>query len=189
VRFVREASERLSRLSAPLKSSSPAGDEDERGEGEGKRVPLPPRLEIPTAVMVAGVNMPDHDVLFRQLRSKIVASVTPHVVQLQSETCSTGMKAVWKEILLQLTRTSETELSDMETDEEGGGASRPKLSLPSLSLLQSWYQSTHQGESPGPPVVIIVEDFEGFSTHILQDLIMSIRYNIILQTYYWCPII
>ena len=72
--------------------------------------------------------MPDHDVLFRQLRSKIVASVTPHVVQLQSETCSTGeasnscklqqilnfagMKAVWKEILLQLTRTSETEVRE-----------------------------------------------------------------------------
>ena len=34
--------------------------------------------------------MPDHDVLFRQLRSKIVASVTPHVAKLQSETCSTG---------------------------------------------------------------------------------------------------
>lgn len=57
MRFVLEASERLSRLSAPLKSSSPAGDEDERGEGEGKRVPLPPRLEIPTAVMVAGIYM------------------------------------------------------------------------------------------------------------------------------------
>lgn len=34
--------------------------------------------------------MPDHDVLFRQLKCKIVATVTPHVVQLQSDSCSTG---------------------------------------------------------------------------------------------------
>ena len=34
--------------------------------------------------------MPDHEMLFRELRSRIAASVTPHVVQLHSETCSAG---------------------------------------------------------------------------------------------------
>ena len=87
----------------------------------------------------------------------------------------------------------------MEEDaEEEGGAARQKFSLPSLPLLQSWFQDTQQvrpcllmayllslslscwlkASSAGvpPPVVIIVEDFEGFSPHILQDLIMSIRF-------------
>lgn len=92
--------------------------------------------------------------------------------------------------------SSLSQLSDEESGGEEGGGGRgsvkPILSLPSLSLLQSWYTNTHQqvGDtvlpshptSPVilqsqecPPVVIIVEDFEGFPTHILQDLIMSIR--------------
>ena len=50
----------------------------------------PPRLEIPTAVLVAGVNMPDHDVLFEQLRVMIRDVVSPHVVLLKSTSCSTG---------------------------------------------------------------------------------------------------
>ena len=56
VKFVGEASEQLRGLSA---SSSAAGDDkEEEGEGsEGASVPLPPRLEIPTAVMVAGIDL------------------------------------------------------------------------------------------------------------------------------------
>ncbi len=50
----------------------------------------PPRLEIPTAVLVAGVNMPDHDVQFEQLRVMIRNVVSPHVVLLKSTSCSTG---------------------------------------------------------------------------------------------------
>ena len=47
-------------------------------------------ISPPCSVCVSGVNMLDHDELFRQLRSRIVSTVSPHVVQLQSETCSTG---------------------------------------------------------------------------------------------------
>ena len=35
--------------------------------------------------------MPDHNVLFRQLRLKLTAAVTPHVAQLQSAACSAGV--------------------------------------------------------------------------------------------------
>lgn len=50
----------------------------------------PPRLEIPTAALVAGVNMPDHDVLFEQLRVMVRNSISPHVVLLRSSGCATG---------------------------------------------------------------------------------------------------
>ena len=35
--------------------------------------------------------MPDHDTLFKQLKDKICANVTPYVVQLQSNACNAGL--------------------------------------------------------------------------------------------------
>ena len=70
----------------------------------------------------------------------------------------------------------------MEDAEEGAASQQQRVSLPSLSLLLSWYQETHP--SPGdhrPPVVIIIEDYEGFPPHTLQDLFMCIRYIIKLH--------
>ena len=55
----------------------------------------PPRLEIPTAVLIAGVNMPDHDVLFEQLRVMIRNGISPHVVLLKSSDCATGKLSVY----------------------------------------------------------------------------------------------
>lgn len=55
--------------------------------------PLPPRLEVPTVALVAGVNMPDHDVLFEQLRTSIrMDGISPHVVLLKSKDCNSGMR-------------------------------------------------------------------------------------------------
>ena len=52
---------------------------------------LPPRLEVPTVALVAGVNMPDHDVLFEQLRTIIrMDGISPHVVLLKSKDCNSG---------------------------------------------------------------------------------------------------
>ena len=106
---------------------------------------------------------------------------------------------------------------ELEEGEEGEGeVSRPNLSLPSLSLLQRWYLDTHQVSSiphpspisllthhhltislltpislplqtSGPPLVVIVEDYEGFPPLILHDIIMSIRFAITNHyIYYSC---
>ena len=41
--------------------------------------------------LVAGVNMPDHDVLFEQLRTIIrMDGISPHVVLLKSKDCNSG---------------------------------------------------------------------------------------------------
>ena len=54
---------------------------------------LPPRLEVPTVALVAGVNMPDHDVLFEQLRTIIrMDGISPHVVLLKSKDCNSGIQ-------------------------------------------------------------------------------------------------
>ncbi len=55
---------------------------------KSKNQPL--MLGIPTAVLLAGVNMPDHDVLFERLKKTIHKSPTPYVVQLNASDCSSG---------------------------------------------------------------------------------------------------
>lgn len=80
---------------------------------------LPPRLEVSSAVLIAGVNMPDHAVLYQHLEEKIREETSPFVVLLRAKNCNSGnmglrgggrivklcavgMKATMKRILLQL---------------------------------------------------------------------------------------
>ena len=157
VRFVKDAAHQLEQLSR-------AADTHQ----ESNTLLPHPRLEIPTAIVVVGVNMPDHNELVRKLRLKLTVAVTPHVAQLQAAG-STGMKTIWKELLLQLFSSSDRGLSLEDGDEEAQQRVPP---LPSLFLLHSWYQEANS-TNRSPPVVIIIE-VEGFPPDILQDLFMSI---------------
>ena len=68
---------------------------------------FPSTFEIPAAALIAGimhsapcnhtytvgtgVNMPDHTLLFSELREELHSSVSPHVVLLKSKDCSSGI--------------------------------------------------------------------------------------------------
>ena len=89
---------------------------------------LPPRLEVFAAVLITGVNMPDHAVLFERLERQIHAQCSPYVVLLRARDCNSGregrggwvtrevpryrvytvlgMKATMKRILLQLMKVN-----------------------------------------------------------------------------------
>lgn len=43
--------------------------------------------EIPTAALILGVNVTDHDVIFRSLTETLHNNVTPYVVSLQAKDC------------------------------------------------------------------------------------------------------
>lgn len=73
---------------------------DKKPGKEGKS--LPPRLEVSTAVLLTGVNMPDHDELFACLEEKFHQDCSPYVVLLKAKDCNAGMKPTMKRILLQL---------------------------------------------------------------------------------------
>lgn len=45
--------------------------------------------EIPTAALLTGINMPDHDAQFSALEKLIKQNVSPHVVNLSSQDCQT----------------------------------------------------------------------------------------------------
>ena len=83
--FISKSSQQLERLT-PLSSSHSTTSQQQQQDPK-----LPPRLEVPTVALVAGVNMPDHDVLFNQLRTCIrMEGISPHVVLLKSKDCNSG---------------------------------------------------------------------------------------------------
>ena len=97
LKFISRASKQLDKLnqlttavSKPL-PPPPSGAWQSTGDTGADTKLLPPRLEVPTVALVAGVNMPDHDVLFEQLRTSIrMDGISPHVVLLKSKDCNSG---------------------------------------------------------------------------------------------------
>ncbi|XP_032238004.2 origin recognition complex subunit 3 isoform X2 [Nematostella vectensis] len=121
--------------------------------------------EIPTAVLITGVNMPDHDIIFSQLVTDL-SLVTPYTAVMKSKDC-TAMKSTMKNMMVQF---MDCEIDD---DEEIRSPRQAHSKLSSMPQLCRWYTRRCQSEGPNvsPAMVIIFEDFEGFPAHIVQDFI------------------
>ncbi|XP_047467572.1 origin recognition complex subunit 3 isoform X2 [Mugil cephalus] len=142
--------------------------------------------EIPTAALVLGVNVPDHDMTFQSLSDLLRQSVTPHVTSVQAKECG-ALKHLMKKVL---ERLMDTVVDDDDDDE--GESERPQLQKSvhcSLSTLCDWYAAKTTKSSSGtpgkkrsspakdeqlqqPPVVIIFKDLEAFNPRVLQDFIL-----------------
>lgn len=133
--------------------------------------------EIPTAVFITGVNMPDHDVIFSGL-VKELSSVTVYVARLCSKNCP-NIKTILKEATNQI---MENAAADVDEDSDEDSESKPvkftshRMSNMTMSLFSKWYemQEASQGRTKDVekhPVVIIFEDFESFQPKALQDFI------------------
>ncbi|MBN3301733.1 ORC3 protein, partial [Amia calva] len=147
--------------------------------------------EIPTAALVLGVNVPDHDMTFQSLSDLLQQSVTPFVVSLQSKECSALMHLVQK-VLVQLMGCG-VSVDDEEDEEESQpgprGADQPPMRWRcSLATLCDWYQTVQKKAAssspskkrssssadfrPNPPIVVIFKDLESFNPKVLQDFII-----------------
>jgi len=118
------------------------------------------RDTIPTAVLLTGVNMPDHNKVFDQLISKL-GSVSSHVSVIGSGTCSN---------LKSLVQTIVMELCEDENEEK----SFIKKADASFSSLENWYQEKYKQDSC-PPLVVILQDFEASAGPALTDLILLMK--------------
>ncbi|XP_077435131.1 origin recognition complex subunit 3 isoform X2 [Vanacampus margaritifer] len=148
--------------------------------------------EIPTAALMLGVNVPDHDMTFQSLSELLQQSVTPHVVSVQAKECS-ALKHLMKKVLERLMDTvvAAEDDDDDEEEEDEEAATLQQSSTPvhrsvhcSLSVLCEWYNTqTKKSSSPGkkrsspskdqhPPIVIIFKDLEAFNKKVLQDFIL-----------------
>ncbi|KAM9842621.1 origin recognition complex subunit 3 isoform 1-T1 [Aulostomus maculatus] len=144
--------------------------------------------EIPTAALMLGVNVPDHDMTFQSLSDLLQQSVTPHVASVQAKECG-ALKHLMKRVLERLMGAAVT-VEDEDDVEEAEQNSTPlhKSVHCSLSTLCDWYitktkksntstpgkkrGSPIKDEQQQPPVVIIFKDLEAFNPRVLQDFIL-----------------
>lgn len=122
--------------------------------------------EILTAVLITGVNTPDHDVMFSSLNSTLKTKVTPLIAHLKSKDCS-RVSTLISNIVHQLTdiSTSADEEYDTEINEEDyheNGDKRDaefspiKLKLTvkrrraiTLTTLVNWYNKNYGSKTSG----------------------------------------
>ncbi|KAM4772025.1 origin recognition complex subunit 3 [Rhinophrynus dorsalis] len=143
--------------------------------------------EIPTAALVLGVNVTDHEHTFNRLSDVLHDHITPFVVILQAKECP-GIKQLLQKLLMQLMGSS----ANVEFDEEDEQVtiSQRKMNC-SLASLSGWYKrATKKPASPKkkrsstssdhwqfPPVVVIFKDLESFPAAVLQEfIVISSRY-------------
>ncbi|KAG7224190.1 hypothetical protein INR49_019925, partial [Caranx melampygus] len=147
--------------------------------------------EIPTAALVLGVNVPDHDMTFQSLSELLQQSVTPYVASVQAKECGV-LKHLMKKVLERLMDT-DVAVDDDEEEEQATEETSAQLHKSvhcSLSTLCDWYnmktKKSSSGGTPGkkrsspakeqqqqqPPVVIIFKDLEAFNPRVLQDFIL-----------------
>ncbi|XP_023567701.1 origin recognition complex subunit 3 [Octodon degus] len=136
--------------------------------------------EIPTAALVLGVNVTDHDLIFRSLTEALQNIITPYVVSLQAKDCP-DMKHFLQKLLSQLMDCS----VDTKPKEGESVQVTQKKTHCSMDSLSSWYMTVTQKTDPkmpskmrntssqwqSPPVVLILKDMESFTTKVLQDFI------------------
>uniref|UniRef100_A0AAQ6A9D5 Origin recognition complex subunit 3 n=1 Tax=Amphiprion ocellaris TaxID=80972 RepID=A0AAQ6A9D5_AMPOC len=139
--------------------------------------------EIPTAALVLGVNVPDHDITFQSLSELLHQSVTPHVASVEAKECGGTQLKV-------LERLMDTVVDDDEEEETEHTSTQLHKSVNcSLSALCDWYITKTKKSSSGtpgkkrsspaeherqqqPPVVIIFKDLEAFNPRVLRDFIL-----------------
>ncbi|XP_055981059.1 origin recognition complex subunit 3 isoform X2 [Sorex fumeus] len=143
--------------------------------------------EIPTAAIVLGVNVTDHDLTFRSLTEALQHNVTPYVVSLQAKDCP-DVKHILQKMVSQLMNWC----ADKESREGGSIQVTQKKSHCSMDFLTSWYMNVTQkselkvprkkrtlsSQWQSPPVVLILKDMESFTTKVLQDFIIIVSQHL-----------
>ncbi|XP_074846999.1 origin recognition complex subunit 3 isoform X2 [Carettochelys insculpta] len=137
--------------------------------------------EIPTAALVLGVNVTDHDLTFKSLSEVLQDNVTPYVASLQAKECP-GIKHLLQKLMGQLMNCC----VDVDSSEEECVSISQKKIRCSMTSLSKWYEGVTKktdSETPSkkrtssrhwqsPPVVVIFKDMESFTTKVLQDFIV-----------------
>ncbi|ETE62085.1 Origin recognition complex subunit 3, partial [Ophiophagus hannah] len=139
--------------------------------------------EIPTAAVVLGVNVTDHELTIKSLSEVLRDDVTPFVVSLKAKECP-GIKQLLQKLIIQLMGC---DVDVDSSEEEECPKNLPRRVRCSVASLTDWYKNVIKKtdtESPckkrtfssrhwePPPVVIIFKDMESFTTKVLQDFII-----------------
>ncbi|XP_015431243.1 PREDICTED: origin recognition complex subunit 3 [Dufourea novaeangliae] len=110
--------------------------------------------EISTAIVLTGVNVPDHAIMFNRIISKL-EPITAHTAVIWSRD-SNSLKNILEETIYQLI--------NHDTNED----TQAKKSQCTMRALKDWYEEHCE---PNIPLVIIITDFESSSPAVLHDFI------------------
>eukprot|EP00124_Ichthyophonus_hoferi_P002331 Ihof_evm5s154 gene=Ihof_evmTU5s154 len=146
-------------------------------------------VEVPTALVAIGANIPDHEMFFGHLADELLTLVTPHIARLRSNGCNnlqTSIKQAFEQIMF-----AQVKDEDDQQRQEGKGLGKAKpntkanihLTAPDFSILQHWYNEQYPATIGGngtteileanirKPVIIMFEDFESFQPRLVEDFI------------------
>ncbi|KAF9390798.1 Origin recognition complex subunit 3 [Mortierella sp. AD011] len=155
---------------------------------------LMPFQELPTGLIFAGINVPDHDLLFQQVARTISSPTAPTMEPTSSITSQSGTDTMSSQsgngnnhvIILQSKdcvnlKTAMKSMIDQFVGLAVEGAINPleaglKLPAYDMIVLERWYQSLcdlreNDPDMRTPTLVVIIQDFESFDQDVLQDLI------------------
>uniref|UniRef100_A0A2I3H665 Origin recognition complex subunit 3 n=1 Tax=Nomascus leucogenys TaxID=61853 RepID=A0A2I3H665_NOMLE len=124
--------------------------------------------EIPTAALVLGVKVTDHDLTFRSLTEALQNKVTPYVVssQLVSQLMNCCVDPKSKEgASVQVTQRNTHYLMDSLSSWYMTVTQKTDPKMPSK-------KRTTSSQWPSPPVLATLKDMESFATKVLQDFII-----------------
>uniref|UniRef100_A0A674F7Z0 Origin recognition complex subunit 3 n=1 Tax=Salmo trutta TaxID=8032 RepID=A0A674F7Z0_SALTR len=145
--------------------------------------------EIPTAALVLGVNVPDHDMTFQCLSDQLQQSVTPFVVSVQATECAgqSSLNNMMQRVLERLMGTSVSVGNEEEPEQRSTNVNQKRVHC-SLITLCNWYKTVTKKAASGtaskkrtsvgkdmqqhPPIVVIFKDLEAFNSRVLQDFIL-----------------
>ncbi|KAL6255109.1 hypothetical protein P5V15_013441 [Pogonomyrmex californicus] len=110
--------------------------------------------EIATAILLTGVNVPDHCILFDTIVSSL-SKITSHIAVVWSRECN-NLKTIIQETVYQLVYNSNDDC-------------KIRKSQCTMRVLKECFEENHDLEDP---LIIILPDFESFITDVLHDFIL-----------------
>ncbi|XP_015606205.1 origin recognition complex subunit 3 [Cephus cinctus] len=111
---------------------------------------------IPTAILLTGVNLPDHEILFQKLTARF-KTITPHIAIIQSRD-SSNLKNVMEETVYQLIN-----------GDNKNKTQKVRKNQCTFRALKLWYKESCD---PDTPLIIIFPDFERIPARVLRDFIL-----------------
>lgn len=127
---------------------------------------------FPVAVLLTGINQPDHYEQFEMLSEKIAENDRVRSTILMSRDAS-SLKSAIEHLVNGFISEEVAEDSD---GEERGSSRKLKKSNCIMRALRDWYFAKRDAQQTDMTLSIIIPDFELFNKDVLRDLILTVSY-------------
>ncbi|KYM89711.1 Origin recognition complex subunit 3 [Atta colombica] len=123
--------------------------------------------EIATAILLTGVNVPDHTTLFDTVVSKL-SKITSHLAMICSRNCN-NVKNIIEDTVYQFIHKNSNSESESGSESESNHIPEVRKSQCTMRILKKIFAEYHD---PEDPLIIILPDFESFPINVLHDFIL-----------------